>query len=98
MALPKVPSTNVGIYSGLRVSTSCNETTNLSLASLCDGATHNGILNTYSAAGGPAFQFDNLGGTNNPIDGIFGLAEPGDLLDISTEPFNLSHTIGGQYE
>ena len=33
MALPAVPNTNVGMYNHLRVSTDCNETTNLSLAS-----------------------------------------------------------------
>jgi hypothetical protein len=98
MALPKVPSTNVGIFSSLRVSTSCNETTNLSLASLCNGQTHNGITNTFSAAGGAAVSFDKLGGTNNPLDATFGVARPDDLLNIGAEPFNLSHTIGGQYE
>tara|TARA_B100000900_G_scaffold384013_1_gene372480 strand:- start:204 stop:503 length:300 start_codon:yes stop_codon:yes gene_type:complete len=98
MALPKVPSTNVGIFSSLRVSTSCNETTNISLASLCTGGNVNGIDHTFSAAGGPAVSFDKLGGTNNPLNATFGVARPGDLLNIGLEPFNLSHTIGGQYE
>jgi len=67
MATPTVPTTNVGIYNHLRVSTDCNQTTNLSLASLCDGATHGSITNTFGAAGGAAKDFDVIGGTNNPI-------------------------------
>ena len=96
MALPKVPTTNVGIYNHLRVSTDCNENTNLSLASLCDGSTHGGIQNTFGAAGGPATFFDVIGGTNNPITTTPNTVN---LFDdfIGNAPFNLANCIGGQY-
>jgi len=82
MALPVVPSTNIGIYNHLRESTDCQETTNLSLASICSGGSYNGIQNTFGAAGGPAFQFD------------VGL---GDYLTLEFPPFEMSTTIGGGY-
>lgn len=83
MATPVVPSTNIGIYNHLRESTDCNQTTNLSLASLCNGGTYNGIQNTFGAAGGPAFQF-NVGS--------------GSYLLLETAPFKMSLTIGGGYD
>jgi hypothetical protein len=42
MATPAVPTTNVGIYNHLRPATDCNQTTNLSLASLCNGGNFGG--------------------------------------------------------
>ena len=82
MALPIVPSTNIGIYSSLRVSTDCNQTTNLSLASICSGNAYGGITNTFGAAGGPAFLFD------------VGL---GEYLGLEDPPMEMSNTIGGGY-
>ena len=96
MALPKVPSTNVGMYNHIRVSTDCNENTNLSLASLCNGGTYNGITNTFNAAGGRAMFFDVIGGTNNPITTTPNTLNLFDDI-IGTAPFNLANTIGGRY-
>ena len=96
MALPVVPATNIGMYNHLRESTDCNETTNLSLASLCNGGAFNGIDNSFGAAGGPAQSFDVIGGTNNPITTT---ADSVNLHDdvIGNAPFNLANCIGGQY-
>ena len=82
MATPVVPSTNIGIYTHLREATDCQQTTNLSLASLCNGGTYNGITNTFGAAGGPAYLFD------------VGL---GEYLTLENPPFEMSTTIGGGY-
>ena len=96
MALPKVPTTNVGIYNHLRVSTDCNETTNLSLGSLCNGGDIGGIDHTFSGEGGPAKDFDVIGGTNNPITTT---VDSTNLYDdvIGVAPYNLANCIGGQY-
>jgi len=95
MALPKVPTTNVGMYNHLRVSTDCNENTNLSLASLCNGGSF-AFDNSFGAAGGPAQSFDVIGGTNNPITTT---ADSTNLYDdvIGVAPYNLANCIGGQY-
>jgi len=82
MATPVVPSTNIGIYSNLRVATDCQQTTNLSLASLCNGGTYNSITNTFGGQGGPAYLFD------------VGL---GEYLTLENPPFEMSTTIGGGY-
>ena len=96
MALPKVPTTNVGIYNHLRVSTDCNETTNLSLGSLCNGGDIGGIDHTFGGEGGPSKDFDVIGGTNNPITTT---ADSTNLYDdtIGVAPYNLANCIGGQY-
>jgi hypothetical protein len=82
MATTVVPATNIGIYNHLRVSTDCNETTNLSLASICSGDTYGGITNTFGGQGGPAFEFD------------VGL---GEYLGLEDPPMEMSNTIGGGY-
>ena len=95
MALPAVPNTNVGMYNHLRVSTDCQETTNLSLASLLNGGSfaHD---NSFGAAGGPMKDCDLIGGSNNPLQST---ADSTNLYDddIGTAPFHMSHTIGGTY-
>jgi hypothetical protein len=96
MATPTVPTTNVGMYNHLRESTDCNQTTNLSLASLCNGGTYNSITNTFGAAGGPAKDFDVIGGTNNPITTTPNSVNLYDDI-IGNAPFNLANTIGGRY-
>ena len=82
MATVVVPATNIGIYNHLRVSTDCNEITNLSLASICSGDTYAGITNTFGGQGGPAFLFD------------VGL---GEYLGLEEPPMEMSNTIGGGY-
>jgi hypothetical protein len=96
MATPSVPTTNVGINDDLRVATACTQTTNLSLASLCNGGTYNGIQNTFGASGGKAMFFDVIGGTNNPITTTPNSVNLFDDI-IGTAPFNLANTIGGRY-
>ena len=95
MALPAVPNTNVGMYNHLRVSTDCNETTNLSLASLLNGGSF-AFDNSFGAAGGPMKDFDLIGGSNNPLQLTAGSVNLYDD-DIGTSPFHMSHTIGGTY-
>jgi len=82
MATPTVPTTNIGIYSSLRPATDCQQTTNLSLASICSGDTYGGITNTFGGQGGPAAQFD------------VGL---GEYLGLEDPPMEMSNTIGGGY-
>ena len=82
MATPVVPSTNIVIYSSLRLATDCNQTTNLSLASICSGDTYGGITNTFGGQGGAAFLFD------------VGL---GEYLGLEEPPMEMSNTIGGGY-
>ena len=96
MATPTVPTTNVGIYNHLRPSTDCNQTTNLSLASLCNGGTYNSIQNTFGGQGGPASGFDVIGGTNNPITTTPNSVNLYDDI-IGVAPFNFANTIGGRY-
>ena len=95
MALPVVPNTNVAMYTHLRVSTDCNETTNLSLGSLLNGGAF-AFDNSFGAAGGAAKDFDLIGGSNNPLQSTAGSVNLYDD-DIGTAPFHMSHTIGGQY-
>jgi hypothetical protein len=82
MATPVVPTTNIGIYNHLRAATDCQQTTNLSLASICSGNTYGGITNTFGGQGGPAFLFD------------VGL---GEYLGLEDPPMEMSNTIGGGY-
>lgn len=82
MATPVVPSTNIGIYNHLRPATDCQQTTNLSLASICSGDTYGGITNTFGGQGGPAYLFD------------VGL---GEYLGLEDPPMEMSNTIGGGY-
>jgi len=95
MATPAVPTTNVGIYNHLREATDCNETTNLSLASLCNGGSF-AFDNSFGGAGGPAQFFDVIGGTNNPITTTPNSVNLYDDI-IGIAPFNLANTIGGKY-
>jgi len=95
MALPAVPNTNVGMYNHIRVSTDCNETTNLSLASLLNGGSF-AYDNSFGAAGGPMKDCDEIGGSNNPLQSTAGSVNLYDD-DIGTAPFHISHTIGGTY-
>ena len=95
MALPVVPNTNVAMYTHLRVSTDCEQTTNLSLASLLNGGSfaHD---SSFGAAGGPMKDCDLIGGSNNPLQSTAGSVNLYDD-DIGTAPFHMSHTVGGQY-
>ena len=95
MALPAVPNTNVGMYNHLRESSDCQETTNLSLASLLNGGSF-AFDNSFGAAGGPMKDCDLIGGSNNPLQST---ADSANLYDddIGTLPFHMSHTIGGKY-
>mgnify|MGYP000073453742 FL=1 len=95
MALPAVPNTNVGMYNHLRVSTDCQETTNLSLASLLNGGSF-AFDNSFGATGGPMKDCDEIGGSNNPLQATAGSTNVYDD-DIGTAPFQISHTIGGTY-
>ncbi len=79
--VPTVAQGNISI-SSIKVATSCNQSTNLSLASLCNGGNFNGIDHTFSAAGGPAFQFD---------------AGLGEYLGLEDPPFEMSNTADGGY-
>ena len=102
MAGPAVGTSNVGIRgigSALGVATGVNETTNLSLASLC-GGTDGSITNTFpnNDDSGPADTFNRVGGTNNPLQST-SLDNPDAsiLNNIGTAPYNMSHTFGGQH-
>lgn len=102
MAGPAVGTSNVGmraIGSALGEATNVNETTNLSLASLC-GGTGGAYTNTFpnNDDSGPADTFNRLGGTNNPIQSTQ-IDNPDAVLlnNIGTAPFNMSHTFGGQH-
>mgnify|MGYP003149739710 CR=1 FL=1 len=83
MATPVVPSTNIGIYNHVREATDCNQTTNLSLASLCHGLSVGGIQNTFGGQGGPAMGFDT--GSGYPY------------LTVEDPPFGMAELIGGGY-
>ena len=97
MATPRIPSTNVGIGSSLVSGSDCNQSTNISLASLCTGSAYNGITNTFGSDGGPLDEVDKAGGTNNPLSSTQVLA--GELItgSIGAAPFFVSHVIGGEY-
>ena len=82
MATQVVPTTNIGIKQHLAQATDCDQTTNLSLASICSGDTYGGITNTCGVGGGPAFLFD------------VGL---GEYLGLEDPPMEMSNTIGGGY-
>jgi hypothetical protein len=102
MAGPAVGTSNVGlraIGSALGEATNVNETTNLSLTSIC-GGTGGAHTNTFpnNDDSGPADTFNRLGGTNNPIQSTQ-IDNPDAVLlnNIGTAPFNMSHTFGGQH-
>ena len=94
MSLPAVGNTNFGMFaigSAIGEATGVEQTTNISLKGLCDGTGH-----TFAAAGGKASTFDLLGGSNNPLQSTAGSVNLYDD-DIGTAPFQMSHTVGGQY-
>ena len=102
MAGPAVGTSNVGmkgIGSALGEATNVNETTNISLTSLC-GGTGGAYTNTFpnNDDSGPADTFNRLGGTNNPIQST-SIDNPDATLlnNIGAAPFNMSHTFGGQH-
>ena len=102
MAGPAVGTSNVGmraIGSALGEATNVNETSNLSLASLC-GGTDGSITNTFpnNVDSGPAVTFNRVGGTNNALQST-SLDNPDAsiLNNIGTAPYNMSHTFGGQH-
>jgi hypothetical protein len=97
MATPRISSTNVGVGTDLVAGSDCNETTDISLASLCTGSAYNGITNTFGADGGPLDTVDKVGGTNNPLSSTQILASELILDNIGNAPFNVSHTIGGEF-
>ena len=103
MAGPAVGTSNVGlraIGSAIGEATQVSQTSNLSLASILSGDSHDGIQNTFpnNDDSGPADTFNRIGGTNNPLvsssmdnaDGVY-------LNNINTAPYNMSHTFGGQH-
>ena len=53
MALPVIPTTNVGIYAHIREATDCQQTSNLSLGGLIAGAGGGSVTHTFGSAGGP---------------------------------------------
>tara|TARA_R110001583_G_scaffold1109_5_gene9312 strand:+ start:1203 stop:1541 length:339 start_codon:yes stop_codon:yes gene_type:complete len=98
-----VANTNVGLSvtsNSIAEACECQESTNISLKSLCDGSTSDGIRNTFGSGGGSANDFEKLGGSNNPISGF----SSGDT-DITTAaatlignaPYKMSNCIGGQH-
>ena len=98
-----VSNTNVGLaFQSVSIgeATDCNETTNISLASCCDGGLYNGIRNTFASGGGPANDFEKLGGSNNPISGFSSgdtaITSAASTL-IGNAPFKMSNCIGGQH-
>ena len=103
MAGPAVGTSNVGmraIGSAIGEATNVNETSNLSLASLLSGDSHNGIQNTFPSndSSGPADTFNRIGGTNNPLQST-SLDNPGASImnNLKSAPFHMSHTFGGQH-
>ena len=96
-----VSNTNVGLaFQSVSIgeATDCNETTNISLASCCDGGLYNGIRNTFGSGGGPANDFEKIGGSNNPLQSTGGYTiTTANATDIGNAPFNMSHLIGGQH-
>tara|TARA_R110002051_G_scaffold874_3_gene4214 strand:- start:333 stop:632 length:300 start_codon:yes stop_codon:yes gene_type:complete len=98
MATPAVPNVNLRIYAHIRISTDCDQTTNLSLASLLNGGSFGGIDLTFGSDGNDsgASRFDVIGGSNNPLEST---PDTDNLVDdeIGTAPFHMSHTIGGKY-
>ena len=63
MALPIIPTTNVGIYAHIREATDCQQTSNLSLGGLIAGAGGGSITHTFGAQGGPC---DTMPGASLP--------------------------------
>lgn len=98
-----VSNTNIGMRNtSVAIGEACDvqETTNISLASLCDGGLYNGIRNTFGSGGGPANDFEKLGGSNNPISGFSSgdtaITSAASTL-IGNAPFKMSNCIGGQH-
>ena len=103
MAGPAVGTSNVGlraIGSAIGEATQVSQTSNLSLASILSGDSHDGIQNTFpnNDDSGPADTFNRIGGTNNPIQST-SLYNPGASImnNLSSAPFHMSHTFGGQH-
>ena len=96
-----VSNTNVGLaFQSVSIgeATDCQETTNISLASCCDGGLYNGIRNTFGSGGGSANDFEKIGGSNNPLQSTGGSdITTANATDIGNAPFNMSHLIGGQH-
>ena len=83
MPTPTVPASNVTIDS-VAEATACNQTTNLSLKSLCSGAEGgDSITNTFHSSGGPAHGF--TAGSGYPY------------LTVEDPPFAMSELIDGRY-
>jgi hypothetical protein len=71
MALPIIPTTNVGIYAHIREATDCQQTSNLSLGGLIAGAGGGSITHTFGSAGGPCDTMpDATAATANQPHGI----------------------------
>ena len=71
MALPIIPTTNVGIYAHIREATDCLQTSNLSLGGLIAGAGGGSVTHTFGSAGGPCDTMpDATVATENPPHGI----------------------------
>ena len=82
MATQIVPATNIHIEEHIAESTACEQTTNLSLKSLCSGLEGgNSITNTFDASGGKAGDY--TAGSGYPY------------LTVEDPPFAMSECIGG---
>tara|TARA_R100000742_G_C4195596_1_gene26299 strand:+ start:164 stop:484 length:321 start_codon:yes stop_codon:yes gene_type:complete len=92
-----VSNTNVGMFSNSNaIGEACDvqETSNISLQGLCEG----GQGMTFGSGGGPANDFDKIGGSNNPLQATGDSnATSANLTDIGNAPFNMSHCIGGEH-
>jgi|TARA_B100001094_G_scaffold182697_1_gene177145 hypothetical protein len=82
MALPVVPSSNIGLFAHLKESTSCDDTTNISLKGLISGVRGDGTNMNFTSVsanvidGGSAscdhlttWLDANSGGSGYPADG-----------------------------
>ena len=109
MGLPAVGNTDVGLaYNGAALSEACGlegtnhsagDNTNISLKGLCTGVSGNSDTYDFETAGGSADNFDTFGGSNNPLESQAGEdTSASDRLNIGSEPYQMSHCIGGQFD
>ena len=84
MALPVVPATNIGMYAHLRVSTSCDDTTNISLLGLVTGAglTFTPVAATNLGVGGGTENCDHLNTWLDAVDGGSGYGQSSTNIGI----------------
>jgi hypothetical protein len=82
MALPVVPASNIGMYAHLRESTSCDDTTNISLKGLVTGVRGDGtsmnftpVAATNLGVGGGTQNCDHLNTWLDAVDGGSGYGQ-----------------------